>query len=199
MTASTTRAVRRAARSEEPEWVVWLAVIALLAAGLLLRGMIEGRTERFSQAGVSLNYPAAWSLLRDEQAGQILHVADAFATAQAPANVSVRQVPAAELGWGAQTLGDLAMLWSRRQAEDLLGYSVLNLEPIKLRGQDAVAVDYAYVVQPPGGGLPVVTQAEDILLRQGDKLTIVSFSAAADAYAEQAGVWRKVLASLDVQ
>ncbi len=183
----------------EPEWAVWAAVIGLLVISLIVRGAIEGWTQRFSGNGVALSYPAGWSVLRDEQPGQFLHVADAFSPDQTPIGVSVRQLLAAEVGRGAQSLGDLAMMWSSRQGQDLLGYAVLGVEPVKVRGKDAVAVDYAYVVQPPGAGVPTVIRAEDILLRSGDTLTLVTFAAPADEYASQTATWRRILASLDVQ
>ncbi|MCX6031113.1 MAG: PrsW family glutamic-type intramembrane protease [Chloroflexi bacterium] len=183
----------------EPEWAVWAAVIGLLVVGLLVRGAIEGRTQRFSGNGVALSYPAGWSVLRDEQPGQFLHVADAFSPDQTPIGVSVRQLPAAEVGRGAQSLGDLAMMWSNRQGQDLLGYNALGVEPAKVGGKDAVALDYAYVVQPPGAGVPAVMRAEDILLRNGDTLTLVTFAAPADEYEGQTATWRRILASLDVK
>jgi RsiW-degrading membrane proteinase PrsW (M82 family) len=184
---------------EEPEWAVWAAVIGLLVVGLIVRGVIEGRTQRFNGNGVALSYPAGWSVLADTQPGQFLHVADAFSPDLTPVGVSVRQLPAAEVGRGAQSLGDLTMMWSSRQGQDLLGYNALGVEPVKVRGKDAVAVDYAYVVQPPGAGIPTVIRAEDILLRSGDALTIVTFAAPVDEYAGQAATWRRILASLDVR
>ena len=186
-------------RAEEPEWVVWAAVIVLLVIGLLVRGTIEGRVTRFSENGVTLSYPAGWSVQSGEEPGQLLHVADSLSPALASTGVTVRRIAAVELGRNVQSVGDMALMWSNRQGQDLLGYNVLGIEPMKVRGQDAVAIDYAYVIQPPGAGIPVIIRAEDILLQAGDQVTIISFAATADEYEAQADTWQQVLASLDVQ
>ena len=112
--------------------------------------------------------------------------------------MTVRQIAAAELGRDAQSVGDMAMMWSNRQGQDLLGYNVLGVEPVKVRGQDAVAVDYAYVIQPPGPASPLSFGLRTSCC-SGDTVTIVSFAATADEYEAQADTWRRILASLDVQ
>jgi hypothetical protein len=198
MTATTpTRSWLR--RGDEPEWLVWLAVLVMLAGGLLLRTALEDRTARFNSARLSLSYPAGWTALAPADPAQLLAAADAFTADPLPAQVRVTQLPAAELSSMAQSLGDLAMAWSARQSSALTAYSMLAATPITAAGGPAIAMDYAYVVEATAGGLPQVAQAQDILLRRGDSVTVVTWAAPAADYARYAGQWRKVLASLEVK
>lgn len=199
MTASTLPAERRMTRAEEPEWLVWALVIVLLAVGWLVRTVVESRMTQFSTSGVTLSYPTGWMTLPDSDAFQVFGAADAFAPGKAATEVRVFLVPTDEVSRMAQSLGDLAMAWSTRKAEQLLGYSILASEPTTVAGRPAVKLDYAYVIQGVGGGLPVVVRAEDILLRQADRLLVLSFSTASDLYADQLPAWQRILASLKVK
>ena len=77
MTAVTiSKASSRAERMAAAEWLVWLTVLLMLGGGWFLRDRIEGRTETFKQDGVTLQYPADWSLLADEEDFYIFHAID---------------------------------------------------------------------------------------------------------------------------
>ena len=113
MTAITvSKASSRAERISAAEWLVWLTVLLMLGAGWFLRDRIEGRTETFQQDGVTLQYPADWSLLADEEDFHIFHVIDPTSSVQFPTTVRVRRIPLGELGRGASSLGDVALSWS---------------------------------------------------------------------------------------
>lgn len=199
MTSSTFTTTRRWLRSEEPEWIVWLTVAALLVAGLILRAAVTSRTVSYNRAGLSLAYPASWVILSNTEPSDVLRVGEAFSEAGTATGLSVRRLPAAEIGFGAQTVGDLALMWSMRQSQQLPSYSVLRVEPMRVAGQDAAAVDYAYVVQPSGAGIPTVARGQDVVLRQGDQVVIVTFSANADAFEDQARTWSRILSTLKLQ
>ena len=47
--------------------------------------------------------------------------------------------------------------------------------------------------------IPAITHGEDILIAQGDNVTIVTWTAASDEQARLASVWQRILASLKVQ
>ena len=68
--------------------------------------------------------------------------------------------------------------------------------------QDAIKVAYAYVADPilaTSNSVPVVAQAEDVLIRQGDDVVIVTFAADATTYEQATPTWTKVLSTLDVK
>lgn len=199
MTTSAMKPLDRLMRQEEPEWLVWALVAVMLALGGTVGAIVDRRTDLVAAGDLSLRHPASWVSMVGEDPFELLHVSQPVETAPFPASVSVRQMPVTEVSTTAQTLGDLALKWTNRQTQQLLSYRVLSIEPTTMVDQDAVKIDYAYVAEPPMGGpdsMPVVARATDALLRQGDTLTIVSFSADADAFDGQAATWGRILASL---
>ena len=149
MTAATMR--RRLFREEEPEWLVWLMVLLLLAIGMLTRVSVLGRATTLSEGNVSVSYPASWTPLETNAPGAVRSVGEPFTEGLFPARLTVQQLPAAEISRSAESLGDFALKWSDDQAADLLGYRVLSIEPIQEAGEEtarAVRVNYAYVAEP---------------------------------------------------
>lgn len=197
------RATARIERINAAEWLVWLTVLLTLAAGLILRGRVEARAVRFSQAGVSLVYPAGWTALADEEDYQILHAIDPASSVQFPTSVRLRRIPFGDLGRAASSLGDVALSWSARQGQELPVYSVLQIAPVAAHGRPAVLIDYAYVPQPAlgvsAGSIPTVVRARDTLLQQGDTIVVLTFEASIASYSRAANRWENVLAALDVQ
>ncbi len=193
---------RRLLRAEEPEWIVWLMIIAMLAIGLLARGLVENRTDRFNAGNITLRYPAAWSNLGGDNPYAMLNVGEGLEGGLFPTRVRVLKMPVAELSTSAQTLGDLALKWSDKQVEELVAYRVLSIRAATIGKQDAIKVDYAYVADPilaTSNSVPVVAQAEDVLIRQGDAVVIVTFAADATAYEQATPTWTRVLSTLDVK
>jgi hypothetical protein len=200
MTSAVTRIERRLFRAEEPEWIVWALVAIMLVIGLIARVLVVGGTERISEGNMTLRYPSEWVAQPGADPAELVHVGEALETSLFPTNVRVLQMPVTDVSTTAQTLGDLALKWSSQQAQDLLNYKVFNMEPATVRGKEAVKIDYAYVTEPPLGGaqsVPVVARAQDVLLRNGDTVTIASFVADATVYDQKAAVWERILASLD--
>ncbi|MGQ9839442.1 MAG: hypothetical protein ACUVR4_02720 [Anaerolineae bacterium] len=204
MAAAVTSAIkplRQLMREEEPEWLVWALVVVMLAIGGLAGTVVERRTVAIKAGDLTLKHPAGWVKMRAEGPFEVLRVGEAFETAVFPAQVSVHQMPVTEVSTTAQTLGDLALKWSNRQTQELLGYKVLNIEPAHVGGQETIRVEYIYVAEPPMGGpnsIPVVARGADYLIRQGEKLTVISFVAANDAFEEQAATRERILASLEL-
>lgn len=202
MTATTVRARRPVLGREEPEWLVWLLVILLLAIGLIVRTAVTGRTEQVSEGNVGLSYPAGWTVMPADS-GQLLRVAEPIESTLFPATVTVSQVPLADITDNPEvTLGDLALKLSNDHSEDLTSYQVLTIEPARVKDQDAVKLRYVYVTEPELAGpntIPVVAEGEDVLLRQGDALTVVTFVADSDAYDGMRDVWGRILNSLELK
>ncbi len=202
MTAAAVKMPRRSTRAEEPEWLVWLLVAVLLGIGLLVRTAILNRTTTFSQAGVSVQYPAAWIALDNEGPNELFSAGEPFDSGLFPARIAVLQAPVSSVNKNMESLGDLALWWSDRGTRDLLGYKVLNIEPVKVRGQDAVRIDYAYVAEPAlasPNSIPIVAHGADILVRQGESVTVVRLLADADAFEGLGGTWDRIVGSLEVK
>ena len=197
------RTPSRTERVNESEWLVWLTLFCLLGAGLLLRGQVENRTASFSRDGISLAYPADWILFSDEADFQVFHIIDPASSIQFPTRVRVRRIPFGELGRTTGSLGDVALAWSIRQGQTTPVYSVLQIVQAEARGRPAIAIDYAYVPAPAigaaAGSIPAVVRARDILVQQGDTLTVLTFEAGADIYQQELIHLAKILASFDVK
>ncbi len=205
MAATVTGALkplRQLMAEEEPEWLVWALVILMLAVGGLVGTVVERRTVTVKAGEIALSYPAGWVNMGTGEPFEVLRVGEPFETAIFPAQISVRQMPVAEVSTTAQTLGDLALKWSARQTQDLTGYKVLSIEPAQIQDQEAVKVEYVYVAEPPMAGpegIPVVVRGADYLIRQEETLTVVTFSAGADAYERQTAIWARILAALKLK
>ncbi len=204
MTSMTiSRASSRAERVAAAEWLVWLVVLFMLGAGLFLRSRIEGRVATFTQDGMSLQYPAGWTLLADEEDFHVFHVIDPNSSVQFPTSVRVRRIPLGELGRAASSLGDIALSWSTRQGRMMPIYNVLQIDQTTVAQQPAIVVDYAHVAGPAMGGaagsVPAIVRAQDILMKHGDTITVVTFEASTDTYQQEVGRWEKILASLKAE
>lgn len=200
MSTATVRARRFFLREEEPEWLVWAVVILLLAVGFAVRTAVINRSAEFSEGNLTIRYPADWAPLGAAD-DVLLDVGESFDAGLFPPRLTVRRTPAAEVSSSARTLGDVALVWADRRAKDLLGYKVLSMEPMALRGQDAVRVDYAYVAEPvmaTPNSIPVVAHGADVLLRQGDDLLVVTLLSDAGAFDGVQGTWDRILSSLDL-
>lgn len=198
----TMRPLRKLMAQEEPEWLVWALVVVMLAIGGLVGMVVERRTVTIRTGEIALSYPAGWVNVGTDEPFEVLRVGEPFETAIFPAQVSVRQMPVAEVSTTVQTLGDLALKWSARQTQELTGYKVLSIEPAQVQGQEAVRIEYVYVTEPPMAGpegIPVVARGADYLIRQGETLTVVAFSAGADAYEGQTAIRARILAALKLQ
>jgi hypothetical protein len=202
----------RVERVNADERLVWLTLLALLGAGLILRGQVEGRFVHFSQAGIALVYPASWAALvypaswaalADEETYQLLHVVDPVSSIQFPTSVRVRRIPFGDLGRAGSSLGAVALSWSARQGQEMPVYSVLQIVPAEARGRPAITIDYAYVPPPAmgaaAGSIPAVVRARDLLLQQGDAIVVLTFEAGVASYPQELAHWEQILASLEVK
>jgi hypothetical protein len=201
MTSVFATTARRVRSAEEPEWMVWALVGLMLLAGLGLRLFTEGRTQAFSGDGISLSYPAGWAPLVRNDPLQLLSVGDGLATGVFPTQLSLRQMPATEVGRNLHEPSDLALAWSADQSQQLPSYTVLGMQSVTVGGVPAVEVDYAYVASPVLGGstsIPVVARAQDVLLVQGETVTVLTFAGEQGAYLASAITWDRIRSSLRI-
>ena len=141
MTTGAAIAPRRSVRAQEPEWVVWVTVLVMLAIGLIVRGVVTGRHRVSSRRAPfpSSIRPAgsAWPTI--SRSRWRTSASRSMPASSRPACASGRCRSRRSAPWP-QTPGDLALKWSDRQAQDLLGFRVLNMEPVSAGGQAAVKV-----------------------------------------------------------
>lgn len=202
MTTTAMKLRRSLFRAEEPEWLVWLLVLVLLAVGLLVRTLVVNRATTVTAGSATVSYPANWTALEKQDATEVLNVGESFDGGLFPARFSLWQMPVTDISTNAQSLGDFALKWADQGTKDLLGYKVLSIDPLKVRGKDAVRVDYVYVAEPAlatPNSIPVVARGSDVLVRQGDAMTVARFLAASDAFDGLSGAWDGILGSLEVK
>ncbi len=181
---------------DEPEWIVWVVTVALLAAGALIGGSVLSQTRTATTAGMSLTYPARWS--RTTEAGTVFAAFDRKGGGFDGPRASMRQVAkAAVLPSETATILDAATNWTLARATELPGYRVLNMAAVKFAGRDAAEVDYAYLLDTPGGpasgAVPSLMRATDTLAPCGDKICVLSFAVPVAEYADQAAAGRELL------
>ncbi len=165
-------------KSEEPEWVVWLTLIICLLIGWVAMTTVTGRTETVANvAGGSIRIPDKW--IKTKEAGAVF-AATNLNTGAYGARISVRQITKADIlpGSSGEELGTAANNWTLLRSPDLEGYRVLNIEPIKLQGRDAITIEYAYLTDPPeggsSGGMPALMHAIDTVIASGDSYAILT-------------------------
>jgi hypothetical protein len=148
--------------------------------------MTVSRTQPANAGAMSLTYPATWAAANED--GALFAAADLRRGGAAPARISVREVPKAQLApaintGGEQTLTDAATAWSLQRGRNLTAYRVIGITPTTVNGREAVDVEYAYVSSGQGlagmggGGLPVLVRAADTVVASGDSYAILTFAA----------------------
>lgn len=203
MSATTVQPRRGFSRDEEPEWLVWVTVLVMLAIGLTVRTVVTSRSQPVEAAGLALRVPADWTALAPDTDSAVLRVSEPLETSLFPATVTVSKAPlAATAGDDDVTLGDLALKWTNQQGQDLLSYRVLSIEPASVGGREAVRINFVYVAEPvlsTPNAIPIVAEGEDVLLRQGDQLVVARFLSEADAYEAKSHIWNTILGSLKLE
>ena len=177
-----------------------LAVLVVVAVGLLLGWLlmmsIENRSVSFRSADgtISLSYPTTWLTSKVDD-GMLLNVADPVTAGALRPSLKVYVRPLAQ----GQRLMDAATTWTLGRMSALREFRDLGTETTTVNGQSALRVSYAYVADPPAGlgpaSLPIVVQASDTIVVQGNQFVV--FSAAGDASQDKdASALANVLASV---
>lgn len=202
MTATGMKMRRTLFGGEEPEWLVWVLVIALLGMGLIVRTIVVNRSTDFSKDNISVSYPASWTRIKSDMGNEVLAVGEPFDAGLFPARFTLQQMPVTDISTSAQSLGDFALKWADRKAKERLGYKVLSIEETMVGDKEAVRVDYVYVTEPAiptPNSLPIVAEGADVLIRQDNVMTVASLLATTDAFEGFDGTWNRILGSLELK
>jgi RsiW-degrading membrane proteinase PrsW (M82 family) len=191
------------------EAAVWSVVGALLLAAAALRAGSARETRAYEGRGMSLRYPAAWTVLAEGTTEEPLHAGDLDEGVAAPTSVRVRTVPLRDLaaarsaggdGAGPTTVGDLVIPWCERQRGALLGYRIFDLERAEVGGRLAMVLESSHVaeavVASTTPALPEVVRATEVLWLDGEDLVVVSLSTRAESWHEREALRRRVLSSV---
>ena len=204
--ANATRPAPRA-RSQEPEWLVWLTVGVALLLGYLLLVMITGQTRSATAGAMTLKYPSTWVPVQVEGA--------AFAASErlyggpfAP-TVTLYEMPRTDLLRLAGGVEEAASNWTLRKQEELVGYRVLNVSAIgggavatpSLEGSseqqavDTLRVDSVYLQDPAIGatGIPSLMRGIDVIKLKGETFYIMSYTVENSEYDSHRGQLESLL------
>ncbi len=199
------------------EWLVIGLVILALIAGWVLKVSIQGQTATFASETLSVRYPVDWLLGKDEQA--LFTVRDPDSPSTFNTVFSARVEPLGEVeeqGYvfkvegvdaSVKPLGQVTGLnvtanrLVMRRNKELKEYNVLSARATTLMGQEALAIEYAYVDSPRAGwatsaSLPVVVEAVDTITVKGDQVYVFTYAADANIFAQEKDTLSAILESV---
>jgi hypothetical protein len=199
------------------EWLVIGLVILALIAGWVLKVSIQGQTATFASETLSVRYPVDWLLGKDEQA--LFTVRDPDSPSTFNTVFSARVEPLGEVeeqeyvfkvegvDASVKPLGQVTGLnvtanrLVMRRNKELKEYNVLSARATTLMGQEALAIEYAYVDSPRAGwatsaSLPVVVEAVDTITVKGDQVYVFTYAADANIFAQEKDTLSAILESV---
>ncbi|GAB4125006.1 MAG: hypothetical protein Fur005_43440 [Roseiflexaceae bacterium] len=165
-------------QAEEPEWTVWLTVLVALLLGWILATSVTGSNETISDAAIgSIQVPSSWVPTSED--GALIAATDIDAGSYG-SRVSVRSASKADLlpTRSGETLEAAATNWSVLRGQNLEGYRILQITETSVAGRPAVAIEYAYLTDPPeglaSGVMPALMHAIDTVVASGDGFAILT-------------------------
>lgn len=202
------------------EWLVIGLVILALIVGWVLKVSIQGQTATFASEALSVRYPVDWLLGKDEEALFTVTDPDSLSTFKTTFSARVEPLGQVEeqeyvfkvegVDASVKPLGQVTGLSAAanrlvmRRNKELKEYNVLSAREATLRGQEALAIEYAYVDSPRAGwatapSLAVVVQAVDTVTVRGDQVYIFTYAADANVFAQEKGILAAILESVSLK
>lgn len=201
------------------EWLVIGLVILALIAGWVLKVSIQGQTATFASETLSVRYPVDWLLGKE---GTLFTVTDPDSPSTFKTTFSARVEPLGEMeeqeyvfkvegvDASVKPLGEVTGLnvagnrLVMRRNKELKEYNVLSARATTLMGQEALAIEYAYVDSPRAGwatapSLPVVVQAVDTVTVKGDQVYIFTYAADANIFGQEKDTLAAILESVSLK
>ena len=190
---STLTASSHARRDRFADWAVIVLVVIALAAGWLIKSSAENATQSINSAAGSFSYPSGWQTSK----ALGLSAQDTRTKSGIPTAFSITS----EALDTDQGLDALSTRQTMRLAQDNDDFSMLNINKETIGGDNAVTLSYAYVAMSNAGTaasdrLPVVVEATDTLIKRGNTLYVLRFSADSTAYASLSDLRAKLLSSV---
>jgi hypothetical protein len=216
-TATTAKPQARLRGEGLTEWLVIGLVILALVAGWILKVSIQGQTATFASETLSVRYPVDWLLGKDEKALFTVTDSDSLSTFKTTFSACVEPLGETEeqeyvfkvegVDASVKPLGQVTGLNAAanrlvmRRNKELKEYNVLSARETTLMGQEALAIEYAFVDSPRAGwaasaSLPVVVQAVDTDTVKGDQVYIFTYAADANIFAQEKDTLTAILESV---
>jgi hypothetical protein len=219
-TVTTAKPQVRPRREGLTEWSVIGLVILALIAGWVLKVSIQGQTAPFASETLSVRYPVDWLLGKDDEALFTVTDPDSLSTFKTTFNARVEPLGEVEeqeyvfkvegVDASVKPLGEVTGLNAAanrlvmRKNKELKEYNVLSARATTLMGQEALAIEYAYVDSPRAGwatapSLPVVVQAVDTVTIKGNQVYVFTYAADANVFAQEKGTLAAILESVSLK
>jgi hypothetical protein len=219
-TVATAKSQARLRGEGLTEWFVIGLVILALIVGWVLKVSIQGQMATFASETLSVRYPVDWLLGKDEEALFTVKAPDSPSTFNTIFSARVEPLEETEeqeyvfkvegVDASVMPLGQVTGLNAAANRivmgknKDLKEYNVLSTTPTTLSGQDAIAIEYAYVDSPRAGwatapSLPVVVQAVDTVTVKGAQVYIFTYAADAHIFAQEKGTLAAILESVNLK
>ncbi len=179
---------------------IFVALIGL-AGGLILRNSYENSTQRYenSEVGIAVRYPSNW-LLDESPAGTR---SDYIVRMQDPIAVPFKttlQISLLAVGPDAH-LSDIPDLLNLTRASSFATYRPLPVTPVVLpNGSQGIQMNYAYVAtetNPALQSVPIVVQAEDVIVLRGTQAFVITYRADAQSFAANLHYFDSFLRSVE--
>jgi hypothetical protein len=198
----------RSARSQEPEWLVWLTVGVALLLGYVLLVMTLGQTRSATAGAMTLNYPSTWVPVQTEDA--TFSASDRLNGGPFAPTVVLYEMPRADLLRLAGGVEEAAANWTLRKQDELVGYRVLGVTSVgggavatpsldganePQQGSNTVRVDSVYLKDAAigGSGIPALMRGIDVIRLSGDNFYILSYSVENSEYDSHRGQFEALL------
>jgi hypothetical protein len=173
-------------RGQRSALLALLIAIGAVIAGLLWRDVAESRTSSYVDPdGLSIQYPERWRINTTNADIGIVRVSDPLAPGYSTA-FEVRRLPVSADATDEDALANAANTIALNRAQDLIAYKLLTLESGQtIRGFAAARATFAFIHDPAGPfqeSLPVVVLGEDVMLRKGNQVFVLSLFAGQESY-----------------
>lgn len=201
MSQQTVAVVTKRSRGQEPEWLVVLTVALAVILGLALQYAVSVRSLSASVGSTTLSYPAGW--VRTSEEGAQFAAADLNRGGAYAPRVSVREFAKTDLVPLSGDLYEAALNWSVQKGENLVGYRVLDIQPVTLAGRPAYNIETAYLMDDALGSgtnnVPGLMHAVDTVVESRDKYYVLNFATEQTQFARQRDLHNTLLAGWRIQ
>ena len=175
-------------------------VVVCLFLGWLVKVGVENRTTGFDDPalGISLNYPASWVTTQEEYA----HLA--VFNPQTP-SVYHTKFTLRSVDWNEELeIGNFIMELTAERGTALALYRTISMKPMQVKDRKGMQIAYAYATDPIGMhagvvSVPKIVRALDVIIPDGNKIHILTFSAEENEYEANLPHFYRILKSVSIQ
>jgi hypothetical protein len=174
--------------------LVIIVVLLFLSLGLVNRQRIDAQLWNYNSriSGIEATYPAGW--LVDESGDYVVRMRDPRAR-PFKTQYQVKVVPAG----GQTSIRNVLDGLTLQRSSDLAAFRVLSVEDISIGTTTLTRLNFAFVDADPNPfiqRLPVVVKGIDVLVRDGDRVIVVTFMSEEDTFDQNQPDFDRFLQSL---